>query len=106
MMISLLDRMESTAGKDAGYQHLVLFSTVLSKALFSRIVKRQDCVLKTLKQTCSESISCSICQPAQCTRPDMGLTYSLYSITCIQRTLKGSTKSGLLQQVVIKCRFY
>ena len=29
-----------------------------------------------------------------------------YSITCIQRTLKGSNESGLLQQVVFKCRFY
>ena len=29
-----------------------------------------------------------------------------YSITCIQRPLKGSNKSGLLQQVVFKCRFY
>ena len=29
-----------------------------------------------------------------------------YSITCIQRPPKGSNKSGLLQQVVLKCRFY
>ena len=29
-----------------------------------------------------------------------------YSITCSQRPLKGSTESGLLQQVVCKCRFY
>ena len=29
-----------------------------------------------------------------------------YSITCIQRPPKGSDKSGLLQQVVFKCRFY
>ena len=29
-----------------------------------------------------------------------------YSITCIQRSLKGSNESGLLQQVVFKCRFY
>ena len=29
-----------------------------------------------------------------------------YSITCIQRSPKGSNKSGLLQQVVFKCRFY
>ena len=28
-----------------------------------------------------------------------------YSITCIQRLPKGSNKSGLLQQVVLKCRF-
>ena len=27
-------------------------------------------------------------------------------ITCIQRPLKGSYESGLLQQVVSKCRFY
>ena len=29
-----------------------------------------------------------------------------YSITCIQRALKGSNESGLLQQVVFNCRFY
>ena len=29
-----------------------------------------------------------------------------YSITCIKRPLKGSNESGLLQQVVFKCRFY
>ena len=28
-----------------------------------------------------------------------------YSITCIQRPFKGSNESGLLQQVVFKCRF-
>ena len=28
------------------------------------------------------------------------------SITCIQRPLKGSNESGLLQQVVFKCRYY
>ena len=32
--------------------------------------------------------------------------YFLYSITCIKRPLKGSNESGLLQQVVFKCRFY
>ena len=30
----------------------------------------------------------------------------MYSITRIQRPLKGSNESGLLQQVVFKCRFY
>ena len=30
----------------------------------------------------------------------------MYSITCIQRPPKGSIESGLLQQVVFKCRFY
>ena len=29
-----------------------------------------------------------------------------YSITCIQRPLKGSNQKGLLQQMVFKCRFY
>ena len=29
-----------------------------------------------------------------------------YSITCIQRPYNGSNVSGLLQQVVFKCRFY
>ena len=29
-----------------------------------------------------------------------------YSITCIQRPLKESNESGLLQQVVFKYRFY
>ena len=32
--------------------------------------------------------------------------YKLYNISCIQRPLKGSNASGLLQQVVFKCRFY
>ena len=31
---------------------------------------------------------------------------SNYSITCIKRPLKGSNESGLLQQIVFKCRFY
>ena len=30
----------------------------------------------------------------------------MYSITCIQRPLKGSNESGLLQPVVFKCRFH
>ena len=30
----------------------------------------------------------------------------MYSITCIQRPPNGSDKSGLLLQVVFKCRFY
>ena len=29
-----------------------------------------------------------------------------YSITCIQWLLKGNNESGLLQEVVFKCRFY
>ena len=29
-----------------------------------------------------------------------------YSITCVKRPRKGSNKSGLLQQVVFKCRLY
>ena len=29
----------------------------------------------------------------------------MYSITCIQRPLTGSNESGLIQQVVFKCRF-
>ena len=32
--------------------------------------------------------------------------FILYSITCIQRPLKGSNESGLLQQVIFKCTFY
>ena len=34
------------------------------------------------------------------------LIHLKYSITCIQRPLKGSNESGLLQQAVFKCRFY
>ena len=34
------------------------------------------------------------------------LIFQSYSITCIQRPLKGGNESGLLQQVVFKCRFY
>ena len=29
-----------------------------------------------------------------------------YSMTCINRALKGSNESGLLRQVVFKCRLY
>ena len=29
-----------------------------------------------------------------------------YSITCVQRPCKGSNESGLLKQVVFKCRLY
>ena len=32
--------------------------------------------------------------------------FNIYSITCIQRPPKGNHKSGLLQQVVFKYRFY
>ena len=32
--------------------------------------------------------------------------FAQYSITCIQRGLKGNNESGPLQQVVFKCRFY
>ena len=34
------------------------------------------------------------------------LATTIYSITCIQRPPKGRNKSGLLQQVVFKCRLY
>ena len=30
----------------------------------------------------------------------------IYSITCIQRPLKGSNEIGLLQEVIFNCRFY
>ena len=34
------------------------------------------------------------------------LSFFTYSITCIQRPPKGSKKSGLLQQLVCRCRFH
>ena len=38
--------------------------------------------------------------------PTVVLKVYRYSITCIQRPLKGSNESVLLQLVVSKCRFY
>ena len=42
-----------------------------------------------------------------CSLPSIYYSINIrYSITCIQRPLKRSNESGLLQQVVFKCRFY
>ena len=34
------------------------------------------------------------------------MTITMNSVACIQRPPKGSNKSDLLQQMVLKCRFY
>ena len=49
MTISLSGRVENTVekGEIAGYQHFFLFSTVFSKAFFSRVVKSRDCMVKS-----------------------------------------------------------
>ena len=50
MMISLFDKVENTVGKgeNAGYQQFSPFPTVFfSKALFFRVIKSRDCVIKT-----------------------------------------------------------
>ena len=48
MMISLYNRVENTVGKgeNAGNQHFLLFP-VFSKAFFFRVIKSQDCVVKS-----------------------------------------------------------
>ena len=48
MMISFPDRVENIVGKggNAGYQHFSPFPTMFSKALFFRVVKSWDCVVK------------------------------------------------------------
>ena len=49
MMIFLFDRAENTKGKgkNADYQHFLLFPTVFSKAFFFRVIKSWDCVVKS-----------------------------------------------------------
>ena len=49
MIISVCDRVENIVGKgeNAGYQHFSPFSTKFSKEFFLRVVKSQDCVLKS-----------------------------------------------------------
>ena len=49
MTIFLIDRAENTVGKgeNASYQHFLLFPKVFSKDSFHRVVKSQDCVVKS-----------------------------------------------------------
>ena len=44
-----LGRVENNVGKEenTGYQYFLLFPTMLSKALYFRVVKSQDCVVKS-----------------------------------------------------------
>ena len=35
-------------GEKAGYKHFLLFSTLFSKGFFFRVVKSQDCVVKSI----------------------------------------------------------
>ena len=34
-------------GENVGYEHLFPFSTIFSKALFPRVIKSRDCVVKS-----------------------------------------------------------
>ena len=45
----VLDKMENIVGKEknAGYQHFLLFPTMLSKGFFFRVVKNRDFVVKS-----------------------------------------------------------
>ena len=49
MMIFVFDRVENIVGKgeNAGYQHFLLFPTMFLKGLFYKVVKSQDCVVKS-----------------------------------------------------------
>ena len=66
----------------------------------------------TAAPACSRSVmACAMSTLSAVTLPvegDIVITAGKpkYSIICIQRPLKGSNKSGLLQQVVFKCRLY
>ena len=52
--ISAFERIENIVGKgeNAGYQHFPLFPTLFSKGFFFRVVKSQDCVVKSQYVTC------------------------------------------------------
>ena len=48
-----LGRVENKKGKkgeNAGYQHFLFFSIMLSKGYFMRVVKSRNCVVKSFKQ--------------------------------------------------------
>ena len=49
MATSLLGRVKNTVGKkeNADYQHFSPFPSVLTKAFICRVVKSQDCVVKS-----------------------------------------------------------
>ena len=49
MMISLFDRVEKTVGKgeNAACQHFLFFPQCFPKALFFRVIKSWDCVVKS-----------------------------------------------------------
>ena len=49
IIISLSNRVENIVrkGENAGFQHFSHFPTMFSKALFFRIVKSRDCVVKS-----------------------------------------------------------
>ena len=48
IMISIFYRVENSVGKgeNAGYQHLLFFSTQFSKGFFHGVDKSRDCVVK------------------------------------------------------------
>ena len=48
-MICVTDWVENIVGKgeNAGYQHFLLFPTMFSKSFFPRVVKSQDCMVKS-----------------------------------------------------------
>ena len=50
-MIYVLDRVKNIVekGENAGFQHFAAFPTMFSKALFLRVVKSLDCVVKVSK---------------------------------------------------------
>ena len=79
MMISVFDGVGNIMGKveNACLPAFSPFPTIFSKGFFLIVIKSLDYVVK-----------------------------GKYSITCIKRPLKGSNESGLVQQVVFKCRFY
>ena len=100
---------ENTVGKGeiARYEQFLLFPHCFQKTL-SADTKKPGFVWQRVKQQIFSMIQIeNICRE----RNRWNLKQILfgigrkYSIACIQRPLKGSNESGLLQQVVFKYRF-
>ena len=78
--------------------------------------KRRNCLLQAIapfptvfsKDLCCKYVKPGLIRERKWLTKQQNLDdiYLKYNITCIKRPPKGSNKSGLLQQVVFKCRFY
>ena len=58
--------------KDAGYQHFLLFTQCLQKALLLRVVRYRDCLVKCLDmKSCVFYFSASYCKVASCSNGNL-----------------------------------